>query len=291
MTGVPLALAAGMVAAANPCGFALLPAYLSLLVVGDDAPSRSAAVARALVLTAAMTAGFAGLFGVFGLVVAPVAGSLQRHLPWFGVTVGLLLVGVGGWLLAGRQLPALGLRLRRGPAVTRSVPSMVLFGAAYALTSLGCTIGPFLAVVVSTVRAGSVLDGAGLFLAYAAGMGLMVGTAGLAVALARTSLLGRLRRAAPAVSRAGGVVLILAGGFVAYHGWYEVRLLRGTAGRDPIVDTGGAVQRWAASLLDHTGVPVMSVVFALLLLVGLLGAMSTRTRLSPDQEGSAAAPR
>src|SRR5690348_1440372 len=101
MTGFPLALAAGMLAAANPCGFALLPAYLSLLVVGDDAPGRPAAAGRALVLTAAMTAGFAGVFGVFGLVVAPVAGSLQRHLPWFGVVSGLLLAGAGGWLLAG----------------------------------------------------------------------------------------------------------------------------------------------------------------------------------------------
>ena len=288
MTGFSLALAAGMLAAANPCGFALLPAYLSLLVVGDDAPSRPAAAARALVLTAAMTAGFAGLFGVFGLIVAPVAGTLQRHLPWFGVVLGVLLVGVGGWLLTGRQLPASGFKPRRGPAVTRSVPSMVLFGAAYALTSLSCTIGPFLAVVVSTVRAGSVLEGTGLFLAYAAGMGLVVGTAGLAVALARTSLLGRLRRAAPVVSRAGGATLVLAGAFVAYHGWYEVRLLGGTDARDPIVAGGDAVQRWAASLLDHTGAPVIAVLFGLLLLAGVIGTTVTRTRVKPATDGSAA---
>ena len=288
MTGFSLALAAGMLAAANPCGFALLPAYLSLLVVGDDAPSRPAAAARALVLTAAMTAGFAGVFGVFGLIVSPVAGSLQRHLPWFGVVVGLLLVGMGGWLLAGRQLPAIGLRLRRGPAVTRSSPSMVLFGAAYALTSLTCTIGPFLAVVVSTVRAGSMVEGAGLFLAYAAGMGLVVGTAGLAVALARTSVLGRLRRAGPALSRAGGAVLLLAGAFVAYHGWYEVRLLDGGVARDPIVEAGQAVQRWAATLLDHTGVAVLAAIFGLLLVVGLLGAGPARARLRPEPEESAA---
>jgi cytochrome c biogenesis protein CcdA len=283
MTSFSLALAAGMLAAANPCGFALLPAYLSLLVVGDDAPSRPAAAARALVLTTAMTAGFAGMFGLFGLIVAPVASSVQQHLPWFGVVSGLLLVGVGGWLLAGRKLPAFGLTLRRGPAVTRSVPSMALFGAGYALTSLGCTIGPFLAVVVSTVRAGSVVEGTGLFLAYAAGMGLVVGTAALAVALARTSVLGRLRRAAPAVSRAGGAVLILAGAFVAYHGWYEIRVLSGVAPRDPIVDTVGAVQRQVATLLDHTGGPVLAALFGTLLLVALLGARP-RARLKRESE-------
>jgi cytochrome c biogenesis protein CcdA len=32
------ALAAGMLATINPCGFALLPAYLSLYLSGEDAP-------------------------------------------------------------------------------------------------------------------------------------------------------------------------------------------------------------------------------------------------------------
>lgn len=41
MTDLPLALAlgGGMLAAVNPCGFALLPAYLSLLVLSDDSPA------------------------------------------------------------------------------------------------------------------------------------------------------------------------------------------------------------------------------------------------------------
>ena len=52
---IGLACAAGMVAALNPCGFAMLPAYLTLVVRGEGAdPSRTAAVGRALVATAAM---------------------------------------------------------------------------------------------------------------------------------------------------------------------------------------------------------------------------------------------
>ncbi len=39
-----VALGAGLLAAVNPCGFALLPAYLSLLVLGDQPPTRSRAV-------------------------------------------------------------------------------------------------------------------------------------------------------------------------------------------------------------------------------------------------------
>ena len=72
---------------------------------------------------------------------------------------------------------------------------MIGFGAAYALASLTCTIGPFLAIVVASFQAGSPVTGAALFVAYAVGMGLMVGAAAVAVALASTSMITRLRRA------------------------------------------------------------------------------------------------
>ena len=48
-----LAFAAGLVAALNPCGFAMLPAYLALVVRGEGL-SRASAVGRALTATAAM---------------------------------------------------------------------------------------------------------------------------------------------------------------------------------------------------------------------------------------------
>lgn len=279
MSDLPLALAlsAGMLAAVNPCGFALLPAYLSLLVLGDDSPTRAAAVGRALAATAAMTTGFAAVFALFGLAVAPVAGQVQQHLPWFTVAFGLLLAAVGGWLLAGRALPALLPKLRRAPAVTRSLPSMALFGAAYAIASLGCTIAPFLAIVVSAFRSGSTLEGVVLFAAYAAGMGVIVGAAALSVALTRTAKVGRLRRLGAVASRLGGCLLLLVGAYVAYYGWYEIRVLRGGEITDPMIDAAGSLQRWIAQTLDRIGIPVIAAILALLLLTAL--ALHRRTKL------------
>jgi cytochrome c-type biogenesis protein len=277
-----LALAAGVLAAVNPCGFALLPAYLSLLVVGDG-PSppparRTAAVRRALALTAAMTAGFVVVFGAFGLALAPTASLVQRHLPWFTITFGLLLAGLGGWLVAGRQLPALPWKPSRAPTLTRSVPSMALFGVAYALASMSCTIGPFLTIVVSSLRAGSPLEGVGLFIAYALGMGLVVGTLALAVALARASLVRRLRRASAVLSPAGGVLLVLTGGYVAWYGWYELHALTGRAVPDRVVAAGTALQQRLATGLDRIGVVTVAVVFVVLLAGALLAARAARSR-------------
>ncbi|MGW0540589.1 cytochrome c biogenesis CcdA family protein [Streptomyces griseoincarnatus] len=279
MADLPLALAlgAGMLAAVNPCGFALLPAYLSLLVLGDDSPRRTVAVGRALAATAAMTAGFAAFFGVFGLVIQPVAGQVQEHLPWFTIAFGLLITTAGAWLLAGRQLPTLAPKLRRAPAVTRSVPSMALFGMAYATASLGCTVAPFLAIVVSAFRSGSTTEGIALFAAYAAGMGLIVGAASLTVALTRTTAVTRLRRLGAIAPRLGGGLLLLVGAYVAYYGWYEIRALRNPTTTDPVIDTAVTVQRAVADTLDTAGPAVIAVLFVLLLLVTLVIRRRKRT--------------
>ncbi|MFV2012665.1 MULTISPECIES: cytochrome c biogenesis protein CcdA [unclassified Micromonospora] len=283
MTDAPLALAlaAGTLAAVNPCGFALLPAYLSFLVSGDDAAAtgRGAAVGRALTTTAAMTTGFVVVFGVFGLVVAPAAGAVQRHLPWLTIGIGLLLIGLGGVLLAGRQLPGIGMMPSRAPATSRSLLSMVAFGMAYAAASLSCTIAPFLAIVAASFRAGSVASGVALFVAYAAGMGLTVAVAAVTVALARDGLLRRVRRAAPLLSRVGGALLVAAGGYVAWYGWYEIRLLRGGSGGDPLIDGAGQVQRWLAATLDQAGAAVLATVLIVLLAgAGLLRLARSRRR-------------
>ena len=63
---VGLAFVAGMVAAFNPCGFAMLPAYLTL-VIDPQNNGQLTAVRRALAATASMALGFLVVFGSFGL--------------------------------------------------------------------------------------------------------------------------------------------------------------------------------------------------------------------------------
>src|SRR3954453_5411687 len=236
--GSLLAVTAGMLGAVNPCGFALLPAYLSVLIASDQVtPGR--AVARALRCTIALTSGYVLVFGAFGLALTPVADAIQPRLPWVTVAFGLALAGLGVRLALGGALPAF--PAVRAPRLTGSAWSMVVFGMAYAIASLGCAVGPFLALVVSSLRAGSIGAGLLLYLAYAAGMGLVVGVTAVAVALLRTSLVTRARRLLGVVPRAGGVLLVICGLYVAYYGWYALRLApdRRLARPAPIVARGG----------------------------------------------------
>lgn len=240
-----LAFSAGGLAALNPCGFALLPAYLSLVVSSGEEPGSvraPAAVGRAVLATLLMTAGFVLVFGAFGLLVQPVAAGVQQYLPYVTAATGVLLAGVGVALLLGRELRVPGLHLRR--AAGQGAWATFSYGLVYALASLTCTVGPFLAIVVTALRGDDPGDGLLLFAGYAAGMGAVVGVAAVAVALSSRALLGRLRGAGAWLPRVTGGLLLLVGLYVGWYGVWEVRVLRGADPADPVVDTALQAQQW-----------------------------------------------
>ncbi|GGO60811.1 cytochrome c biogenesis CcdA family protein [Nonomuraea cavernae] len=270
LTELPLALAltAGTVAAFNPCGFAMLPAYLTLLI-NDEQAARPGPVVRALILSAAMTAGFVTVFGLFGLAVTALAVSVGGYLPWATMAIGAVLVGLGLWSLSGRELL---LRLP-GPNTgrpTSSPWSLYGYGLSYAVASLSCTVGPFLAVTSASLAGGGLLGGVVAFSTYALGMGLVIAVLSLAVALARAAVVTRLRRVLPYVSRAGGVLLTLAGLYVLYYGWYELRVVAGGDADDPVVTAVTTVQGVVAGWLGGVGAGWIAIVAVVLILGGLV---------------------
>lgn len=277
-----LALVAGAAAAFNPCGFALLPAYLGVLVSGPD-DDRPAAGLQAARFAAGMTTGFVAVFGLFGMVLAPLALSIERYLPVVTVIMGVALVGLGGWLLAGRNLAVPGLA-GRGRAPTASWWSQVGYGTSFALASLSCTIAPFLAVTAGSLRTGGAVGVAAAFVVYALGMGTVVLVLGLAVTAARSSVVGAMRRAGVLITRGSGVLLVVAGAYVAWYGWYEIRALAGGPTTDPVVAAAVGVQQaivsWVVGL-GAGGVLAVAGVLAVLLLTGAVRRIRRRA-LRPD---------
>ncbi|MPY80186.1 MAG: cytochrome c biogenesis protein CcdA [Actinophytocola sp.] len=280
-TTLGFALSAGLVAAVNPCGFAMLPAYLALVVLGEGATGtergQARAMARALAATAAMTLGFLLVFGTFGLVVAPLASQVQQYLPAVTVVIGAALTGLGIWLVSGRELTML-LPKFAGGAPTAQLGSMLGYGVAYAIASLSCTIGPFLAVTGTTFQSGSALLGVLAFLAYGAGMALVVGVLAIAVAVAGASAVTRMRRVLPYVNRISGVLLIVVGGYVGYYGVYELRLFHGDGDpSDPMIDAAGIIQQTLTRWVDAIGpLPLLGALMALVGLAALLGYAGSR---------------
>ncbi|HRD12332.1 MAG TPA: cytochrome c biogenesis CcdA family protein [Mycobacterium sp.] len=279
-----LAFAAGMIAALNPCGFAMLPAYLALVVNGEQT-SRPRAVGRALTATAAMAAGFLTVFGLFGLLTVSAASTVQQYAPYLTLVVGVVLVALGLWLLSGRELTALrwnSARLGSRWTPTTRLGSMFGYGVGYAVASLSCTIGPFLAVTGSSLRTGSLLDGVLVYVAYAAGITLVVGVLAVAVALANSALIDRIRRVLPYLNRISGAVLIMVGLYVGYYGLYEIRLFHGGgSAQDPVIGAAGRIQRALAGWVYQHGAWPWLLAVGLLTVVGAALWVRRRRRTVP----------
>ncbi|OCB11092.1 cytochrome c biogenesis CcdA family protein [Mycobacterium intracellulare] len=279
---VGLAFAAGLVAALNPCGFAMLPAYLLLVVRGRRPGERSAVAAtgRALAATVGMALGFLTVFGVFGALTVSAAATVQRYLPYATALVGVVLIVLGAWLLSGRELSALASR-PLGPrwAPTVRLGSMYGYGISYAVASLSCTIGPFLAVTAAGLRGGSIVTGVAIYLSYSAGLTLVVGVLAVAAATASTAMVDRLRRILPFVNRIGGALLVLVGLYVAYYGSYEVRLFGANGNpRDAVITAVGRLQGATAGWVHQHGIWPWAMAVLALAVVVIGGAWHRRVK-------------
>jgi cytochrome c-type biogenesis protein len=230
-TVAPLSYAflAGMVAAVNPCGFVLLPAYLGLYLGDDQVGQLRRRIGRALAVSVTVTASFVLLFGLAGIVAGWAASSVTAALPWIGLLVGAGLVLLGGALAAGYGLysnvgPRVAQRLS-GLVRVRGVAGYAAYGTAYGLASLGCALPVFLSVVGTSLQAHGIAAAAGQFALYGVGMGAVLGSLTLLAAWTGSGRVARVSSAARHARWASAVLLWLAGGYVVYYWLITIRLL------------------------------------------------------------------
>ena len=238
------AFGVGMAAAVNPCGFAMLPAYLGLYL-GDDEkkPSRASAeheryvgvywgrtrsagldlaarLGRALLIGGAVTAGFIVLFAAVGIPISLGAQGLADAFAWIGLVVGALLMAAGAYLLAGGKLytsAAASLSSRIGDPNKQGAVSYFTFGVAYAVASLSCTLPLFLVVIGASLTANSFWDSARGFTLYGLGMGSVILALTLGMAAFKSAAAGVFRKALPYMGAVSAVLLLATGTFIVYY--------------------------------------------------------------------------
>jgi len=221
---VGLAFGAGMIAAGNPCGFAMLPAYLSLYLGAEDEDfgkrSSPMRLLKAILVGAIVSSGFVLLFGAAGLAISAGGNALLAAMPTLGIVIGGVLVLIGLWMLAGRTLYTgvfERLASRVGDPGTVSIRGFFLFGLAYGAASLSCTLPVFLAVVGSSLATGGVLAGVGQFVSFGLGMAAVLMALTVALAFFKQGLVKWLRGVVPYVRVASAVLLVLAGAYIIYY--------------------------------------------------------------------------
>lgn len=213
-----LAFAAGMLAPVNPCGFALLPAWITHTLGGADTSPLPVRLLRALRAGAALTLGFAGTLAVAGLAVSAGARALIGVAPWLGAATGVVLLLLGAVMLTGRhprlRLPAIPSTVVSG---TPTAARLGVFGVGYAAASLSCTFGVLLAVIAQAQATANLPGLLAVFAAYATGSATVL----LLVSTATTAAGAALTRRVTALARHGttitAVVLMLTGTYLAWY--------------------------------------------------------------------------
>lgn len=252
MIEAPLALAfaAGLVSTVNPCGFAMLPAYISYFVGFENEEYRltaAATVARGLSIGAVVSGGFLLVFGVVGAIITLGLRSVIDFFPWAAIVIGVAIGILGIAMLAGYQ-PVINLpRFREGAGRSRRYSGVFVFGVAYAVASLSCTLPVFLAVVVGVVTSTNFLSGFVSFLVYGVGMSLVLLALTLALVFGKKSLVGVIRRSGRFLGRIAGAILVVAGTYITFF-WID-NLSRPQAASSPIQ----FVDRLSATLTQVIG--------------------------------------
>jgi cytochrome c biogenesis protein CcdA len=223
-----------MASAVNPCGFAMLPAYLGLYlssgVSEENRPGPIRQLAQALLVGAAVTLGFVVLFGIAGTLIGFGASFVVSYIPWIGLLIGVLLTLTGAWLVGGGKLYtgiAARAASRIGDPAQVNFKGYFLFGISYGTASLSCTLPIFLAVLGLTAADSGFFNTLANFLLFAAGMGLVILVLTLGIAFFRGAMVGGLRRALPYIQPVGYWLMVLAGTYIIFY-WLTIGGLMGS---------------------------------------------------------------
>lgn len=240
-----IAFGAGVVTFFNPCGFALLPAYVSYYLGQQNNPGELPSGVfpdvtsfwlksgwQGLSLGLIVSAGFFTVFGLLGLLFSLLGGSVMRllgpNLPGVATAIGVILIVMGLLMLFGSfslsfSLDAFATRITGKTASQKGLLPYYLYGIGYAVGSVSCTLPVFLIWVVQPLLQG-VLGGLVNFLAYAAGMALMMIALSLIMSFSKEFVQQYLRPLMRYVHKAAALVMVGAGAYLVYYNLIYVRI-------------------------------------------------------------------
>ena len=260
----------GVLAAVNPCGFVLLPAYL-LYFLGIDSNNQQAPVKRALVVSAAVSSGFLLVFIIIGTISRLFTQWIELNAKYAGLLIGLALVVMGVAMLAGWK-PSFITPTIAGQR-DRSLRAMFVFGIAYAVASIGCTIGFLTTAIFGSIGVHGFASGVISIVLYGAGMALLVSTLTVTLAVAKGGLLRVLRNGLRYMDKLAAGFIVLTGLYLSWY-WYVAISERTSAG-----NVTSNVENWqsdVASFLQRQGSWRLAFVFAGV--IGLATVVAKRAR-------------
>jgi cytochrome c biogenesis protein CcdA/PKD repeat protein len=203
LSGLSLVFSAGVLALFSPCGFPMLPGYLSYYL------GKKRSIEKAVSGGVACTFGLIGVFSVIGVGVALFGNMIAQYIPILELVAGSLAIAMGISMLVNIKLPTL-FTISRAPK-QKGLRGLFLYGIAYGLATLGCSAPIFFSTLFYAISSGGILPGIITFIAYAIGMGLPLLMITILLARAKERYLNNIMRAMPWIQKISSLVIIAIG--------------------------------------------------------------------------------
>lgn len=248
MSDLSLVFAAGVFATFNPCGFAMLPAYMTMLLSSQrESESLPKLIVKALQFAVLMALGIVSVFALFAVAIFPISTSIQAYLPIATITIGAILMAVGVATLSGKS-PYLKKLWSPNTAPSARLKSLYLYGVTFALGSVSCTIGPLLAATSKALQL-SFVESLRIYLIYAAGISATIAVLAL-VTLFSQATLGKIRKSMKLIERISSIFLILVGFYLIIFGLYETKFSSWVEPFHTVIDQIFALQGFVVGLIN-----------------------------------------
>ena len=256
----------GVLAAVNPCGFVLLPTYLIFFLGTREEPNLKTGerLRRALVVSSGISLGFLAIFFVIGVIPRLFTQWIELNAKYASLAIGIVLVIGGARMLTG-WTPKFAVP-QIGGVQTKTFRATVIYGVAYAVASIGCTIGFLTTAVFGSIALHGFISGVLSILLYGLGMAMLVTALTVSLAFAKTGILTIVRNQLHLIQRLGAIFVTLTGIYLVFY-WYAA-----------ISETRSAsfvtrIERWqtrVASFLQQQGAIRLAIVLTLIVIVAIV---------------------
>ena len=256
----------GVLAAVNPCGFVLLPTYLIFFLGTREEPNLKTGerLRRALVVSSRISIGFLAIFFVIGVISRLFTQWIELNAKYASLAIGIVLVIGGARMLTG-WTPKFAVP-QIGGVQTKTFRATVVYGVAYAVASIGCTIGFLTTAEFGSIALHGFVSGVISILLYGLGMAMLVTALTVSLAFAKTGILTIVKNQLHLIQRLGAIFVTLTGIYLVFY-WYAA-----------ISETRSAsfvtrIERWqtkVASYLQQQGAVRMAVALTVVVITAVV---------------------
>lgn len=256
----------GVLAAVNPCGFVLLPTYLIFFLGTRDETelTTSERMRRALVVSSGISIGFLAIFFVIGVISRLFTQWIELNAKYASLAIGIVLVIGGARMLTG-WTPKFALP-QIGGVQTKTFRATVIYGVAYAIASIGCTIGFLTTAVFGSIALHGFISGVFSILLYGLGMAMLVTALTVSLAFAKTGIVTMIKNRLHIVQRLGAIFVTITGIYLVLYWYAAISEERSTS-------FVTRIERWqtsVASFLQQQGAYRLAIVLTLIVTVAIV---------------------